>query len=153
MVKQDQRTILVVDDDPIFVKATVAVLEAHGYRALSAKDGDEGLAMMREAAPDLVLLDVMMSWVLDGVNVSRAMMEDSRLRRIPLIMVTSIRNTEYRDAFPQDEYLHADMWLDKPCPPEKLAAEVEAILSQRRGDELDLSPIPGNPDSSGSGSR
>ena len=146
---QDQPTILIVDDDPIFVKATSAVLEAHGYRVLSAEDGNEGLAMMRAAPPDLVLLDVMMSWVLDGVNVSRAMMEDSRLRRIPLIMVTSIRNTEYRDAFPQDEYLHADKWLDKPCPPTMLIAEVEAILSQRRGGEADARPVPGGPDERG----
>ena len=136
-MSQDQRTILIVDDDPIFVKAATAVLEAHGYHAVSAKDGDEGLAMMRADPPDVVLLDVMMSWVLDGVNVSRAMMEESRLRRIPLIMVTSIRNTEYRDAFPQDEYLHADVWLDKPCPPARLVAEVEAILSRNSGGKLE----------------
>ena len=124
--------ILVVDDDAIFVKATSAILEAHGYAAESAADGREGLERMREQPPDLVLLDVMMSWALDGVSVSRQMMEDSKLRHIPLIMVTSIRGTEYRDAFPQDEYLHVNGWLDKPCPPKKLLSEIEAVLERYR---------------------
>ena len=127
-----ERTVLIIDDDPVYTKATEAVLASHGYRTEHAGDGEEGLAMMRAHPPDLVLLDVMMSWVLDGVNVSRRMMEDSQLRRIPLIMVTSIRSTEYRGVFPQDQYLHVDDWLDKPCPPEKLIAAVEIVLARHK---------------------
>jgi CheY-like chemotaxis protein len=124
--------ILVIDDDPIFVKATTAILESEGYEVDSAQGGDEGLAKMKEQKPDLVLLDVMMDWVLDGVTVSREMMDQRDLRRIPIIMVTSIRNSEYRGVFPQDEYLHIDRWLDKPCPPEKLVSEVQAALARHR---------------------
>ena len=123
------RSVLIIDDDPVFTKVAMAVLESHGYRTDSAKDGREGLEKMRNKPPDLVLLDVMMPWVLEGVNVSREMMEDSRLRGIPLIICTSISGSEYRDAFPQDEYLHVDGWLDKPCPPDKLVGEIEAVLS------------------------
>ncbi len=124
--------ILVVDDDPIFVKTTTAILESHGYQVDSAADGDEGLAKMREQKPDLVLLDVMMDWILDGVSVSREMMAQRELRRIPVIMITSIRDSEYRGIFPQDEYLHIDSWLDKPCPPDKLIAEVEKTLERHK---------------------
>lgn len=124
--------ILVIDDDPIFVKATTTVLESHGYQVESAQGGDEGLARMRERRPDLVLLDVMMDWVLDGVSVSREMMEQKELRRIPILMITSIRSTEYRGVFPQDEYLHIDGWLDKPCSPDVLVSEVGAVLSRHR---------------------
>lgn len=124
--------ILVVDDDPIFVKATTAILESHGYSVSSAANRDEGLSKIKEEKPDLVLLDVMMDWILDGVSVSREMMEQRELRRIPIIMVTSILDSEYRGAFPQDEYLHIDSWLNKPCPPEKLISEVEKTLERHK---------------------
>jgi CheY-like chemotaxis protein len=124
--------ILIIDDDPIFVKATTAVLEAHGYQVDSAQGGDEGLTKMQEHTPDLVLLDVMMDWVLDGVSVSREMMDQKNLRRIPIIMCTSIRSSEYQGAFPQDEYLHIDSWLDKPCPPDRLVSEVEKTIARHR---------------------
>ena len=122
--------ILVVDDDPIFVKSTKAILESHGYRVDSAQDGEEGLAKMKQEKPDLVLLDVMMAWPLEGVSISRDMMDNKELQGVPIIMVTSIRRSEYRGIFPQDEYLHIDSWLDKPCPPDKLVSEVAATLSR-----------------------
>jgi CheY-like chemotaxis protein len=124
--------ILVIDDDPIFVKSTTAILEAHGYQVESASNREEGLAKMSEQKPDLLLLDVMMDWVLDGVSISREMMAERDLRRIPIVMVTSIMNSEYRGVFPQDEYLHIDSWLNKPCPPDKLVAEVEKTLERHQ---------------------
>jgi DNA-binding response OmpR family regulator len=124
--------ILVIDDDPIFVKSTTAILEAHGYQVDSAPNRDQGLAKMSEQKPDLLLLDVMMDWVLDGVSISREMMAEQDLRRIPIVMVTSIMNSEYRGVFPQDEYLHIDSWLNKPCPPDKLVAEVRKTLERHK---------------------
>lgn len=125
------KRILVIDDDPVFVKAAEAVLEAHGYAVDSAANGDEGLTKMAQQRPDLVLLDVMMVWTLEGVTVSREMMARKELQGIPIIMATSIRSSEYRGMFPQDEYLHIDSWLDKPCAPEALLSEVERILARR----------------------
>jgi CheY-like chemotaxis protein len=124
--------ILVIDDDPIFVKSTTAILEAHGYEVESASNREEGLAKMSEQKPDLLILDVMMDWVLDGVSISREMMAESDLRRIPIVMVTSIMNSEYRGVFPQDEYLHIDSWLNKPCPPDKLVSEIEKTLERHK---------------------
>jgi CheY-like chemotaxis protein len=134
MAREDikMERILVVDDDPIFVKATTAILESHGYGVSSAANRDEGLAKIKEEKPDLVLLDVMMDWVLDGVSVSREMMAERELRRIPIIMVTSILNSEHRRVFPQDGYLHIDSWLNKPCPPDKLVAEIEKTLERHK---------------------
>jgi CheY-like chemotaxis protein len=125
-----ERTILVIDDDPIYVKSTKAVLESHGYRVESASNGQKGLSMMKEEMPDLVILDVMMDWVLEGVTVSQEMMDQQELRRVPIIMVTSIRDSEYRGLFPQDQYLHINSWLDKPCTPDQLVSEVERTLAR-----------------------
>jgi len=124
------RRILVIDDDPIYVKSTKAILESHGYQVDSAQNGEEALAKMSQEKPDLVLLDVMMDWVLEGVTVSQEMMSQRELQPIPIIMVTSIRDSEYRGTFPQDQYLHINSWLDKPCPPDKLVAEIRKTLAR-----------------------
>lgn len=123
-------TVLVVDDDPIFIEATRAILEARGYRVDEAHDSEEALAEMASHTPDLVLLDVMMTWPLEGNSISRQMMAQKGLRDIPIIMCTSIRSSEYRGMFPQDEYLHIDAWLDKPCSPDQLVSEVQATLAR-----------------------
>jgi len=124
------RKILVIDDDPIYVKSTKAILESHGYQVDSAQNGEEALAKMSQEKPDLVLLDVMMDWVLEGVTISQEMMSQRALQPIPIIMVTSIRDSEYRGTFPQDQYLHINSWLDKPCPPDKLVAEIRKTLAR-----------------------
>ena len=122
--------ILIIDDDPIYVKSTRAILESHGYQVDSAANGDAGLSKMKQEMPDLVILDVMMDWVLEGVTVSQEMMSQHELRSVPIIMVTSIRGSEYKGLFPQDQYLHINSWLDKPCAPDKLVSEVEKILAR-----------------------
>ncbi|NOQ39851.1 MAG: response regulator [Anaerolineales bacterium] len=85
--------------------------------------------MARKSSPDLVILDVMMDSVLDGVSVSRKMNEDDATRDIPIVMVTSIANTDYADLFPTDEYIHIDAFLSKPIDPEKLIKKIRRILS------------------------
>ena len=125
-----RRKVLIVDDDPVYVKSTELVLSAHGYEADTARDGDEALAKMQLQTPDLVLLDIMMDWALDGLHVTREMLRQQQLHGVPIIIVSSIMDSEYRDMFPQDQYLHYDEWLDKPCPPSRLVAEVERVLSR-----------------------
>ncbi|MBN1584410.1 MAG: response regulator [Anaerolineae bacterium] len=122
--------VLIIDDDPIFVKSTKAILEANGYQVDSAPGGDEGLAKIKASKPDLVLLDVMMDWILDGVSVSRDMMKEPELRDIPIVMVTAIKDSEYKGSFPQDDYLHINSWLDKPVSPDELIAEVKKTLAR-----------------------
>ena len=93
--------ILIVDDDPDYVETTRAVLRSYGYALDVAHGGDEALAMMRKNPPDLVILDVIMSWPLEGVTVSREMMMQAKLRSIPILMVTSVRDSEYGNSSPR----------------------------------------------------
>ena len=122
-------TILIIDDDPDFVNATRIVLEKEGYKVERAAGGKEGFQVARKSSPDLVILDVMMDSVLDGVSVSLKMNEDDATRDIPIVMVTSIANTDYADLFPTDEYIHIDAFLSKPIDPEKLINKIRRILS------------------------
>ena len=120
--------ILVVDDDPDFVEITRTILLKEGYQVVTASNGSEALARIRADKPDLILLDIMMTTILDGVDVSQKLRETPELRQIPLIMVSSIASTEYAELFPTDEYLHVDRWLSKPIQPDELLKAVARFV-------------------------
>ena len=126
--------VLVVDDDPAFVKITGAVLQSAGYQIDTARNAAQALSVIRERRPALLLLDVMMDGVLDGVEICREVANSRDLWGMPIIFVTSIRDTEFRSAFPQDEYLPVDAWLDKPCEPAALLAEVNRLIGPAEGE-------------------
>lgn len=125
--------ILIVDDDVDFVESTRAALEAEGYTVLAASDSHQGMQVAREQRPNLIILDVMMSWVLDGVGMSSSLHSDPELAKVPVIMVSSIASTEYAGAFPTDEPLHVDQFVSKPVKAAELAAQVRRLLQSRGG--------------------
>jgi CheY-like chemotaxis protein len=120
--------ILVVDDDPDFQNATRMVLEKEGHTVISASSGDRGYATAKAEKPDLVVLDVIMDSVLDGVSMSQKMHDDPNVHDIPIIMVTSIANTDYAELFPTDEYIHIRAFLSKPIQPAGLLKQVNKLL-------------------------
>jgi CheY-like chemotaxis protein len=120
--------ILVVDDDPDFVVTTSRVLEREGHEVVCAVNGDEALQKVAADTPDLIILDVIMSTVLDGLSVSQALAEHPDYKDIPILMLTSIANTDYAQLFPTDEYIHLDTFLTKPVPPDRLVKEVNRLL-------------------------
>ena len=119
--------ILVVDDDPDFVEIARTVLESKGHTVLTAANGDQALKVSRKNKPNLVLLDIMMATVLDGLNVSQAMREDPNLKDVPIVMVTSIADTPHAALFPTDEYMSVDGWISKPINPAELLKTVERL--------------------------
>jgi len=120
--------ILVVDDDPDFVEATRIVLESAGYKVVAAADGDEGMEQVRSEQPALIILDVIMSTILDGLHMSQQLRDDAEHRRIPILMVTSIANSDYAALFPTDEYIHIAGFLTKPVSPDTLLDYVSRLL-------------------------
>jgi CheY-like chemotaxis protein len=121
--------ILVVDDDPDFVEIIRTILLTESYEVDTAANGDQALTKVRAGKPDLIILDIMMSTILDGVSVSQELHKDPELREIPLIMVSSIASTEHAEVFPTDEYLHVDRWLSKPVQPQDLLAAVKRFVN------------------------
>ena len=81
--------ILLAEDDRILRKAGETALRKKGYDVIAAVDGEDALAKAREDPPDLVLLDVVMPKV-HGFDVLRGLKGDSRLRDIPVIMLTNL---------------------------------------------------------------
>jgi CheY-like chemotaxis protein len=120
--------ILIADDDPDFVETTRIVLESHGHQVSTAASGDEALKAMRADPPDLVLLDVMMSSVLDGLSVTYAAKSDPKLKGIPVIMISSIGSSPQADMFPTDEYIPIEAWMAKPVAPDDLLKKIAKLL-------------------------
>lgn len=122
------RRILVVDDDPGFLLICRSILEAEGYQVLEATNGNKALEMVRQERPDLVLLDVMMSTTLEGVDVNKEMKADPNLKGMPVVMISSIATSEYASAFPDDERIPIDAWITKPIQPEVLLKTIKRFL-------------------------
>jgi adenylate cyclase len=121
--------ILVVDDDPDFVEIMRTILESNDYDVVTAANGEQALAQVKAQRPDLMLLDIMMSSVLDGLNVSEQLALDPEARFMPVIMISSIAETPYAHVFPMGEQPHMDAWLSKPVDPKVLLAKVAELLA------------------------
>ncbi|MGQ9610225.1 MAG: response regulator [bacterium] len=124
--------ILVVDDDPDFVEITRLILESNNYEVISAHNSADALDKMHKEKPDLVLLDIMMTQILDGLTVPREMLTDPDLERVPIIVVSSITSSPHIGEFPTDEYLAVDDWISKPVQPEVLLEKVKRYLKRFR---------------------
>jgi CheY-like chemotaxis protein len=119
------KTILIVDDDPDLVLATRLVLESAGYEVVEAGTGEEGLAQMRATQPDLVLMDVMMANPLDGYYTTQEIADDPDLSRTPILMVSSITDSQYADRFPTNQHLSIREFVSKPIDPKELLKKVK----------------------------
>ena len=81
-------TLVVADDDPLQLKLAVRHLELAGFTVIPAVDGAQALALVRTAAPDVVVSDVVMP-ELDGFRLSEELRADAALAHIPVLLITN----------------------------------------------------------------
>ncbi len=112
--------VLIVDDDPDFVEISRTILLKGGHQVATASNGAEAWEQIQKDPPVVVLLDVMMSTVLDGVDLAHRIGAEPALQNVRVVMVTSIMDTQQAGLFPTDEYIPALSWLTKPVPPQLL---------------------------------
>lgn len=120
------KKILVVDDEPAFVRLVTMVLKQEGYEILSASNGQEALKLLFAHKPDMVLLDIMMP-KMDGWQTCTRIREFSD---VPVVMLTG-KQTSEEDIVRGLDY-GADDYLIKPIGNKELLARVRAIM--RRSD-------------------
>ncbi|MHC4260874.1 MAG: response regulator [Planctomycetota bacterium] len=126
--------ILIVDDDPDFVKTLAVVLEGAHYVVVTASDREEGLEKVRTDRPDLIILDVMMSTWQDGFEMSRELKKDPELKDIPILMLTAVEERSgigFKSTAGEPTWLPVNGFLDKPVEPRVLLAEVERLLPKK----------------------
>jgi CheY-like chemotaxis protein len=125
-----KRKVLVVDDDPAFVDMNKLVLEKNGYEVITAYDGDECLERVETGKPDLILLDIMMKSVGDGMLVAQKLRKDEATKHIPIIVVTAVNQTPPFNIGPDDGWLPVDVFIEKPVAPDVLLEQVKKNLGE-----------------------
>ncbi len=123
--------VLVVDDDPDLVEAAKNVLQTR-YTVATACNGEEGLKMIVEERPDLVILDVVMP-VKDGFEVCRELKENPYYHffsKTPVLLLTVFPHGIEKTNIPLSaaRELEAEDYIQKPVSPEELLRRVSALL-------------------------
>jgi phosphate regulon transcriptional regulator PhoB len=118
------KRILIIEDDKDIVELVRYNLEKERFQVTAVGDGLSGLAQVRKAPPDLLLLDLMLP-KLSGLEICREIRRDTSLNRLPILMVTA-RGDEADRVVGLE--LGADDYVTKPFSPRELVARVKALL-------------------------
>lgn len=119
------RRVLVVEDDPVIQLLVSEVLRGESYDVWTADDGAEGLALVQEDPPELVVLDVMMP-NLNGYEVLEQMRREPPSAEIPVILLTALNSDE---DVARGFAAGANDFIKKPFQTEDLLARVKALLA------------------------
>ena len=127
------KKVLIVDDDPDVRLFNLTVVEQAGHIPIEAVNGEEGLKLIKEEQPDLVLLDVLMPRQ-SGIRLYRELKTQKSMKNIQVVLLSGIAKrtflrsqkalTEFGDAeVPEPEY-----YLEKPVEAEELAEVIKKVL-------------------------
>jgi len=120
--------IVCIEDEPEMIELIRLILSRRGFDVHGAPGGKEGLEMVREMHPDLVLLDLMMP-EMDGWEVYQQMKADASTRDIPVIVVTA--RAQNIDKVLGLHIAKVDDYIAKPFGPQELMDSVEKILGSK----------------------
>jgi two-component system, OmpR family, phosphate regulon response regulator PhoB len=120
-------TVLVVEDEAAIQELLAHNLKRAGYHPLLADNAEHALALVREALPDVMLLDWMLPGM-SGIELARRLRAEPRTRDIPVIMLTA--RVEEQDKLAGLE-TGADDYVTKPFSPRELMARIKAVLRRR----------------------
>jgi len=130
--KEDRRTFALVVDDSITVRrVTQRLLERNGMRVLTARDGMDAVALLQDHVPDIILLDIEMPRM-DGYEVAAHVRNDSRLKDVPIIMITSRVGEKHRARAIE---LGVDDYLGKPYQEAELLDAIAPLVERRRASQ------------------
>ncbi|RMD85559.1 MAG: DNA-binding response regulator [Candidatus Dadabacteria bacterium] len=124
--------LLIIEDESDVLELIRYNVELHGYKAITASDGAQGLELAKKHIPDGVVLDLMLPG-LDGLDVCRQLKADSLTASIPIIIVSA--KGQEADIVVGLE-LGADDYIVKPFSPRVLLARIKAVLRREKREDL-----------------
>jgi CheY-like chemotaxis protein len=123
--------ILVVDDDPDIREVAGIILETQDYKVVTAANGVEALAMLRQEKPDLMILDLLMPGM-DGFAVCKELQDArwSRFRDMPIIILSSVQQDASRRRYELETGLEMEVadFIEKPLVPDVLIKRVAKLI-------------------------
>jgi DNA-binding response OmpR family regulator len=129
------KCILIIDDDQDLVAALTVALQSEDYRVVSAYDGEAGFAAAVRERPDLVVLDVMMKTMTEGVRVARQLHNHAATRGTPILMLSAIKEVlKLTEDLASDEAsLPIHSFMEKPVATDRFLGEIRALLARSGG--------------------
>ena len=127
----NRKKILIIDDDPSFLEICSAILEEYNYQVDTASSSKEGLEKLVSERPDLLLLDIMMATMDEGLNFATSMRQSENLSKIPIMIVSAQPDAEkgyQRSVENEMEWISADMFMEKPINPQDLLHNVRLLI-------------------------
>ncbi len=127
------KKVLVVDDDPDVRLFNATVVEESGYTPIEADNGEDGLRLIRDEKPDLVILDVLMPKQ-SGIRLYRELKTDPSLKKVQVIILSGIakrtflRSQKALTEFGGDPVPEPDIYLEKPVEHDELSAVIKKVL-------------------------
>ncbi|HEC21808.1 MAG TPA: response regulator [Chloroflexi bacterium] len=126
-VENKKRVLIYIEDEPAMIELVKLILEGHGYQVIAATGGQEGLDVIRETKPDLVLLDLMMP-DMNGWDVYQQMKADEYMKGIPVIVVTA--KAQNIDKVLGLHVAKVQDYVTKPFSPAQLLSSVRRVLGE-----------------------
>jgi DNA-binding response OmpR family regulator len=124
-MEEQVKKIVYVEDELEMIDLVKLILSRKGYEVIGAAGGREGLDIIREVVPDLVLLDLMMPDI-EGWDVYQQIRADDNTKHIPVIVVTA--KAQNIDKVLGLHIAKVNDYISKPFSPQDLVASVERIL-------------------------
>ena len=124
--------ILIVDDDQDFVKSLRVALESEKYEVFEANNRIEGMEAVKGNAPDLIILDVMMSTWRDGFEMSRELKANPEFKNIPIVILSGLKEKvgiNFKSSAGDPTWMPVDGFLDKPVKFNQLLQMIQKLLA------------------------
>ena len=121
--KNEEPTVLVVDDSITIRKVTTRFLERNNYKVVTAKDGVDALQKLQKITPHLILLDIEMPRM-DGYELAMQIRKDRRLVNVPIIMITSRTGDKHRN---RAKEVGVERYLGKPYNESELLHHIQEL--------------------------
>ena len=135
-MEHQTKKIVYVEDEMEMIDLVKLILNRKGYEVIGAEGGREGLDLIRELVPDLVLLDLMMPDI-EGWDVYQQIRADENTKHIPVIVVTA--KAQNIDKVLGLHIAKVNDYISKPFSPQDLVTSVEKVLEETEP-EFDESP-------------
>jgi DNA-binding response OmpR family regulator len=119
-------SILIAEDEPDIREFLSIALQINGFNVITARNGEEAVALTSSHRPDLVLLDVRMPKV-SGYQACETLKRSSDTREIPIVFLSAFAN---KDEVQQGLALGAEAYLTKPIAPDILVQRVNEVLQR-----------------------
>lgn len=122
--------VLLVDDDPDFLEISRLVLIHHGIEVLTATTREQAMSFLQREHPDVILLDVMMTYTLDGLDMVAQIRRLPEFRDTPILVISSLSQSQVTEMFPASSLQQIQGWLVKPIRLEELAQRVRELCER-----------------------